>query len=123
MADDLDDFNANQYEDVMWDGEIFESYSALFSVRENAYSNFHSIDISDDVVSKEIGKTDRKEPNVAKNLESAKQQELLKNRDVVSYDLVSESKLQFAPQWIWDVTPFRYKFETARNTTRSRNAL
>lgn len=118
MAEALDDFNTDPYEDVLRDGELFESYSALFSLRENTYSNFPSIDIGDDFVSKDTRKTDRKQPNVDEKLKSTNQQELLKIRDVVGNDPVSSSKLQIARQWILD-----YAIETEMSNYEEQNVF
>lgn len=59
MANALDYLNTDRYEDVLGGGELFQSYYVLLSSRENSYPNFHSIDICDEVVSKDIEKTDR----------------------------------------------------------------
>lgn len=46
---------------------------------------------------KNIGKTDMKTPTTRVKLQSTKQQELIRIRDVFNYEPVSESKLKFAP--------------------------
>lgn len=102
IAEGLDNFNSDPYEDNLRDGELFDSNYAFTSRRENAYSNFPLVDVGDDVKSKDTGKTDWKEPNAGEKLESTKQQGLLKIRDVIGYDSVSDSKLQFSPQWMLD---------------------
>lgn len=90
MTDAFDDLNTDHYEDVLRGGELFEPYHAFFYRYQNTYSNIPSINIGDDLVSKDTGKIDWKERSVRERLESKNQQERLKILEVVGYNPVSE---------------------------------
>lgn len=73
MRDALKEFNTDTYEEVLKEGELFESYSDFFSSLAKAYSNFPSLEVENDLFSKDIGATSMKRPNVNEKLKRTMQ--------------------------------------------------
>ena len=101
---DFEDFYIEPHEDVLKDFGLFSLVQSFLTKHQSSNDeddtiiNSPSMDVGN--VTKDIGKTKITEPPDKVQLQSTRQIELHKIKDAVGYNEVSESKLQFVPQWV-----------------------